>query len=313
MKLQLLKKKGIALGVSLAVLGSLFVGQTFSFAAVGDVLGSQGFETVTSDGEWKGYGEGTISTEEAHESTKSVNLHVGWMGFGDQGRVLQSAVLQKNTNYELSFWALGNAGSFNIMTPNSATADEQIDLLPGGGFTVYHEWEKITYQFKTGESSALVTGFDGACIGKPIAMYIISGAAGELYIDDFAITEIEEPTATPSPEPTATVAPTDVPTDVPTAGTKPGKVAIKSAKNSAKKAVKVTLKKIKAKGYEYSCSLKKKFPKKGLKKATTTKATFTFKKLAKKTYYIRARAYNLKGKTKVWGAYSKVKTVKVKK
>lgn len=102
-----------------------------------------------------------------------------------------------------------------------------------------------------------------------------------------------------------------------TSGTKlnvkaPGKVKI-SAKNKKKKSIKVTWKKISgASGYQVSYGLKKNFKK--AKKKTTTKTSYTIKKLKKKKkYYVRVRAYTLSGGKKVYGKWSSVKKVKVKK
>ncbi|MBQ2643296.1 MAG: fibronectin type III domain-containing protein, partial [Eubacterium sp.] len=94
-----------------------------------------------------------------------------------------------------------------------------------------------------------------------------------------------------------------------------GKVNFK-AKNIKKKAVKLSWKKIKnANGYTVQYALNKKFTKK--KKTVNVKASKTSKTIKKlkkkKTYYFRARAYcNYKGK-KVYGKWSKVKKVKIKK
>lgn len=94
-----------------------------------------------------------------------------------------------------------------------------------------------------------------------------------------------------------------------------GKVNLK-AKNIKKKAVKLSWKKIKnANGYTVQYALNKKFTKK--KKTVNVKASKTSKTIKKlkkkKTYYFRARAYcNYKGK-KVYGKWSKVKKVKIKK
>ena len=94
---------------------------------------------------------------------------------------------------------------------------------------------------------------------------------------------------------------------------KPGKVTIRSAKNVKKKTVVVKYKKAtNAKGYQVWWATSKKFKK--AKKKFTTKTTYKIKKLKKKKkYYIKVRAYNLNGKTKVYGAFSKVKKVKIKK
>lgn len=66
-------------------------------------------------------------------------------------------------------------------------------------------------------------------------------------------------------------------------------------------------------GYEVSIATKKNF-KKGKKTANTTKVSYTFKKLkTNTTYYVRVRAYNIDNGTKVYGKYSAVKKIKVKK
>lgn len=92
--------------------------------------------------------------------------------------------------------------------------------------------------------------------------------------------------------------------------------AIKTAKNSSSKKIKLTLKKVSgAKGYQVKYSTSKKFSKSSSKTTTTTKTSKTLTKLTKnKTYYVKVRAYKLDsaGK-KVYGKWSKVKTVKVTK
>ncbi len=71
----------------------------------------------------------------------------------------------------------------------------------------------------------------------------------------------------------------------------------------------------KAKGYQLVVAQNSKFTK-GKKSVTISKnktTKKTMKKLkSKKTYYVKIRAYKMSGKTKVYGAYSKVKKVKVK-
>lgn len=94
---------------------------------------------------------------------------------------------------------------------------------------------------------------------------------------------------------------------------------IKTKKRAAKK-IKLSLKKIKnAKGYQIKVYKTKKNAKKKkkviLKKfVKKTKVTIKSKKLKnKKKLYVRARAYNLNGKTKIYGKWSKVKKVRIKK
>ena len=67
-----------------------------------------------------------------------------------------------------------------------------------------------------------------------------------------------------------------------------------------------------AKDYQLQYALSKKFKKK--KSIQTKKTKYIIKKLKKKkTYYIRVRAYKMDGKKKVYGKWSKVKKIKVKK
>ena len=90
----------------------------------------------------------------------------------------------------------------------------------------------------------------------------------------------------------------------------PAKVTLKNKK--AKKMI-VSWKKVKgAKGYQIQYATNKKY-KKG-KKITTRKTKYTIKKLKKKkTYYVRVRAYTVNNGKKVYGKWSKVKKVKIKK
>ena len=93
----------------------------------------------------------------------------------------------------------------------------------------------------------------------------------------------------------------------------PSKVKLTSAKNEKGKKLTVKWKKVTgAKGYQLQYALNKKFKKK--KSVQTKKTKYTIKKLKKKkTYYIRVRAYKMNGKKKVYGKWSTVKKVKIKK
>ena len=131
------------------------------------------------------------------------------------------------------------------------------------------------------------------------------------------------PTPAPSPAPaqpapapsTSTSAPAAQTTAQPAAPKNNKKVNVASAK-AGKKSVKVTWKKVKGiKGYQIQYSTNKKF-KKGNKTITvkSTKSTSaTIKKLkSKKTYYVRMRTYKIVNGKKVYSAWSKAKSVKVK-
>ena len=86
-------------------------------------------------------------------------------------------------------------------------------------------------------------------------------------------------------------------------------------KANGKKKIKVSWKKDKkASGYEITYSTKKSF--KGKKtivvKSNKTTSKVVKKLKSKKKYFVKVRSYKQVGKTKTYGAYSKVKTVKVK-
>lgn len=122
--------------------------------------------------------------------------------------------------------------------------------------------------------------------------------------------------AQPAPAPsTSTSAPAAQTTAQPAAPKNNKKVKVASAK-AGKKSVKVTWKKVKGiKGYQIQYSTNKKF-KKGNKTITvkSKKSTSaTIKKLkSKKKYYVRMRTYKIVNGKKVYSAWSKAKSVKVK-
>ncbi len=100
-----------------------------------------------------------------------------------------------------------------------------------------------------------------------------------------------------------------------TASTAPAKVSITSLKSTKANTVSVTWSKVTGtSGYEvqYSTSKKLKSAKTATaKKGKTTK--LTLKKLkSKKRYYVRVRAYKSAGNKKIYGAWSTVKSVKLK-
>ena len=96
---------------------------------------------------------------------------------------------------------------------------------------------------------------------------------------------------------------------------KPAKVSLKTVKSTKAGTLSVKTKKGKSVvGYQFTVSTDKKF-KKNVKNITTKKLTATFKGLKKgKTYYVKVRAYKVdSANKKVYGSYSSVKTVAVKK
>ena len=115
------------------------------------------------------------------------------------------------------------------------------------------------------------------------------------------------PTSSPSPGVTATPTPVKI--------KKPAKPVIKSVKNKKSKKIKVKWKKAKrAKGYEVQYARNSLFTK-SVKTKSTKKLSLTIARLKKnKKYYVRVRAYtkDSSGK-KIYGSWSKVKKVKIKK
>lgn len=94
----------------------------------------------------------------------------------------------------------------------------------------------------------------------------------------------------------------------------PKKAVVKRVKALGKKKIKITVKKSpeQVSGYEVTLSTKKNF--KNAKKITTKKNVITVKKLkAGKKYFVKVRAFKKVGNKKIYGKYSTVKKVIVKK
>lgn len=120
------------------------------------------------------------------------------------------------------------------------------------------------------------------------------------------VTVIEAADNPNRPVPTTTAAPKKVTIK---------KAVIKKAVNKKGKKVKLSWKKVSgASGYNVRYALsKKKLKKAKIKKIKKNKVSYTIKKLKKKTYFIQVRAYKVVDKKTYYGAWSKVKKVKVNK
>ena len=95
----------------------------------------------------------------------------------------------------------------------------------------------------------------------------------------------------------------------------PKEVTIQTVKRTASKKAKITWKKLNEGEifYEVQYSLSKKFKKKDTVTKTLKRTTITISKLNKnKKYYVRVRAYKVVNGKKVYGSYSKVKTIIIK-
>lgn len=93
-----------------------------------------------------------------------------------------------------------------------------------------------------------------------------------------------------------------------------GRISIGSVRNKKKRSFTAKWKKVtEAKGYQIQYAVSKKKLSKG-KRKNVKKASVTIKKLKKKkTYYVRVRAYKVVGGRNVYGKWSIVKKVKIKK
>lgn len=138
---------------------------------------------------------------------------------------------------------------------------------------------------------------------KPTTKPTTSPTQKPIPTQSTTMTPTQAPKVTPSPSPTAK----------PTKVTAPGKVKKLTAKNKKKKSVALSWKKVKgANGYQIQYVKQDGFSDK--KSIYTKKTKYTVKKLRKKkTYPFRVRAYTLDGKKKVYGKWSAVKRVKIKK
>lgn len=133
----------------------------------------------------------------------------------------------------------------------------------------------------------------------------ICGECFEPYENKEYVCDVETGTA-----PTTAVRPTTA--KKPEKTTCVGKGSIKWAKNIKRCKIKLKLNKVAgAKGYQIRYATNKKFKKAVIR---NSRLSYTIKKLKKgKTYYVEVRAYVKSGKNKVYGKWSKVKKVKIKK
>lgn len=124
-----------------------------------------------------------------------------------------------------------------------------------------------------------------------------------------------EETTPETTQPATTEAPTTVAPTTPKATTSPklARAKINKLTNVKKYKVKIKVNKVTgAKGYQYRYATNKKFKKSKVK--TTTKRTFTTKKLSKNVRcYVKVRAYVKVNGKRNFGKWSKVKSIKVKK
>ncbi|MBS7182318.1 MAG: DUF4430 domain-containing protein [Eubacterium sp.] len=181
----------------------------------------------------------------------------------------------------------------------------QFSVYAGGadiGFTSYYEnivSAKLANKDALIKKVAATTGNDKYDAKRTDAIKVLEKYDASQEEVDSAYKKLgEEETTTP---------------EVTTQKIKVKKATIKSAKNVKKNKIKLTIKKVAgAKGYQVRYATNKKFKKAVVK--TTTKRTYTIKKLKKnKTYYVQVRAFKKAGTVRKYGAWSNRKRVKITK
>ena len=205
--------------------------------------------------------------------------------------------------YDVQNYCIPNAKALDIVFEKGSDIPTIID---GNGGTVVY-----TSSYINGNYTCRVTG------DTVIFLYrnSLSNGAGYKVSSIKAVVDVT-PTVTNKPTPTGTKKATPTPTPKATKTTAPGKPTLKSVTNvkGKKMTVKISKKVKGAAGYQITYATNATF-KKNKKNVNMTSTSKTIKNLKKgTTYYVKVRAYakDSKGK-KVYGAYSKVKKVKIKK
>lgn len=174
-------------------------------------------------------------------------------------------------------------------------------LTEGKEYSVFY-----SNNIKAGTATVYVSGINGY---------------GDVLAKEFSITNPATPTpqVTGVPKTQTTTAPATPATPAPSqdarlTAVKPAKVKLSAVKSLKKKQIKVSYKKLSnVSGYQIAYSIKKNFKGAKIIKVKASVTSKVIKKLkSKKKYFVRVRAYNSVNGTNTYGAWSKVKNVKVK-
>lgn len=203
--------------------------------------------------------------------------------------------LSNGKTYDIKDYSMW-CGSGGLVEPNGISADYICDLDDGRQFG-------IQFTYYNNEPNKLEIRVN--------SKYFVSSPSLTIEINN---QQLPQPQPTPTTQPTVPKQPTQAPTQTATKITKPKKVKIKKVKGY-KKALEVSYAKVSgASGYQIQVATDKKFKKN--KKTVTAKKSKTKVKInklkKKKKYYVRVRAYKSASGKKIYGAWSKVKTVKTK-
>lgn len=189
--------------------------------------------------------------------------------------------------------------------------EEVIKGLNERSYVERYSWFSFDTKDETNGASALWTNSTG--ILTELGQVYVSNGNPEGYYNDGSSVAFDNSTiAVVYADAPNTSSNTDGNTNTTSTVSKPGRAVIKSVKSKSKKSAKIVIKKVAgAKGYQIKYSDSKKFC--GYMTKIVTKRTVTIKKLDRKTkYYFKVRAYKKNGSKKLYGSWSKVKSVKVK-
>ncbi|NBH15632.1 hypothetical protein D3Z36_16085 [Lachnospiraceae bacterium] len=246
-------------------------------------------------------GDGTLSYESSNEDVASVSDN-GTVSIKGVGTAKITVTASETDNYNMSQKAL-------VITVNPQNGGQQ----PGGGQksqTITAKSARKTYGEKDFSLGAKTSGGGQLSYTSSNRKVASIDKNGTVTIKGCGVTKITVRAAAKGQYKAAqkTVTLTVV----------PQKLKGITAKSAKAKSITVKWKKdSKASGYIIECSTDKNF-KKNVKKVTVSKNKTVSQKIprlkAGKKYYVRACAYTVSGKSKIKGAYAKVKkTIKVKK
>lgn len=216
---------------------------------------------------------------------------------------LNGKTLKLNTDYTVSYSNNVKPGTASVTVTGKGSYAGSIvktfTIKDKQGITCKKKSYDVVYgakPFKINASSADKLTFSSS--DKKVAE--VNKSTGKVTVKGCGVTTITVKAGTKSVKVTVTV--------------KPKKQAVKSAKAKSKKLTIKWKKDKKATGYEVQISTDKKFKKIAGKQKITknTKDSYTSAKLKARTYYVRVRSYKKSGKKQIPGAWSQLKTVRVR-
>lgn len=255
---------------------------------------------ITEDNPWSGEPGGNDTTDKIYLPSIEESLNPSY-GFSSDETEPETRKMEA-TDYAKAEkrleWAFNDVNSYWLRSPGSSA----------GRPAYVGIWENGEIPQETANGSTEKLGV------RPVIHVDLTDTnlwtyAGQVTPEGVVYPSVKQPTKTP-----VTNVKPQVSTPTKQTIKKPGKPTIKKLKNKSGKKLTITLKKkvSGATGYQVAYATNKKFKKKKTKKFSKT--SVTLKKLKKKKkYYVKVRAYKKSGKKVVYGSWSKVKSIKIKK